>query len=183
MLRRLALVLLGIVVGAVGTYFSLRVPSHKWMPLIPDQHWLYWNNNVLFGGDIPFPNLTPIEGQAKFVDRGVGKGIELGYAVHTNMDKLDLNKLPEKYKKVEEHGNFSIGPIDTAVYTAHLEFTLKDGDGFTLMTTQSEPFQIWSGRDNKLQGFAKDPIPEATVKRTRSVLMTVGFETCNTCEP
>jgi hypothetical protein len=125
------------------------------LPLNRDGQGLFWRYEVLFGGDIPFPNLTPAEGQAKFVDRGIGKGIELGYAVHTKMDKLDTSKLPDKCKKVEHSGQYAIGPTKTVVHTTHLEFTLKDSDGFTLMTTECEPFEIWSGEDHKLQGFAQ----------------------------
>lgn len=180
-LKGLSFLVLGMMLGSSGAYFVLRVPSNRWMPLTRDGQGLLWLNDVVFA-DIPFPNMTPIEGQAKFVDRGAGRGTELGYAVHTAMDKLDVSKLPEKYKKTEDYGNYSIGPTSVVVYTAHLEFTLKDADGFTLMTTQSEPIKIWSGEDNKLQGFANDSIPDATVKRTKKVLMSLGFDKCETCK-
>jgi hypothetical protein len=62
------------------------------------------------------------QGKAKFVDRGTGRGPELGFLVETRMDKLDVSKLPAKYKRVEQHGEYTIGPTETVVYTAHLEF-------------------------------------------------------------
>ena len=183
MFRRLALLVLGIIFGSLGTYFLVRTPSHRWMKLGLDQKGLEWDNDVLFGGNIPFPNVTAPQGQAKFVDRGIGKGTELGYIVTAKMDKLDVNKLPEKYKKVEHQGDYTIGPTDTVVYEAHLAFTLKDADDFTLMTTASEPLEIWSGQENKLQGFAKDSIPDALIKRTKRIEVMLDFDKCDTCKP
>jgi hypothetical protein len=114
MLRRLALIVFGIVLGAVGTYFLLRIPSHKWMPLTREGQGLAWSNDSLFNADILFPNTTPPDGKAKFVDRGLGHGNELGFLVKTKMDKLDVSKLPAKCKKTEEHNNYNLsGQVKT----------------------------------------------------------------------
>lgn len=79
------------------------------------------------------------------------------------MDKLDISKLPARYKKTEKHGDWTDEPTDTVVYTGHPEVTLKDADGFVLMTTASKPLQIWSVQENTLQGIAKDAISHPLV--------------------
>ena len=71
-------------------------------------------------------------------------------------------------------------PTETVVYDAHLEFTLKDADGFTLMKTESPSENLMSGQKNTLQGFAKDLIPLAFVKRTKSIETILVFDKCDT---
>jgi hypothetical protein len=173
----------GLCLGVFGMIaFNHRRSTH-WIPLALEAHGLSWQNDVLFGDDIPFPDVANPSGQVKFVNRGIGKGTELGYVVKAKMEKLDQSKLPAKYKKVEAHGNYTIEPTETVVYDAHLEFILKDVDGFVLMRTKSESIQIWSGQDNKLQGFAVDSIPNALQKRTESVEVMLAFDKCDTCRP
>jgi hypothetical protein len=146
--------------------------------------------NEVFAGDITMPTIYPPEGQFKFIDRSMGKGEELGFLVKVKMDKLDQAKLPAKYKKTVSQGEYTIGPTETVVYTSHIEFTLKDADGFVLFKTLSEedpgtqwPMEIWSGQETTLQGFAKDAIPAAVIDRTKKVEMQLTLDKCDTCRP
>jgi hypothetical protein len=187
MLKRLALVALGlfvgVVIGAACTYAVMRRVNHKWMELAKEQRGLAYSSEVFVEADIPMPDMKDPHGQAKFVDRGVGRGTELGFLVKASMDKLDTDKLPEKYKKSQPYGRFTIGPTDAVVYSGHLDFTLEDADGFTLISTKSEPISVWSGQENTLQGFARDTIPEALAHRTKKIVMQLVLDKCDTCQP
>lgn len=99
------------------------------------------------------------------------------------MDKLDTSKLPEKYKKPQPWGKFTLDPTSSGTYDAHLEFTLKDADGFTLMTTKSDPVYVESGQENILQGFSQDAVPDPLVRRTKSIVMQLVLDKCETCRP
>lgn len=189
MIKKVAILLLGVALGVAGTYAVLHYHSSKWRPLGREYQGLAYKNEV-FAADIPMPNVYPPEGQFKFVDRGMGKGEELGFLVKVKMDKLDQAKLPVKYKKTVNQGEYTIGPTETVVYTTHLEFTLKDADGFVLFKTLSEedprtqwPMEIWSGQETTLQGFAKDAIPAAVIDRTKKVEMQLTLDKCDTCRP
>lgn len=187
MLKRLALLaiglVLGVIVGVVCTYAVMHRITHNWMELTKENHGLAYSNEVFVEADIPLPDMKDPHGQAKFVDRGVGKGTELGFLVKASMDKLDTSKLPEKYRKPQPWGKFTLGPTESATYTAHLEFTLKDADGFTLITTKSDLMYVASGQENTLQGFAQETIPDALAKRTKTIVMQLVLDKCETCRP
>jgi hypothetical protein len=108
MLKRIALlavgVFIGIVVGVACTYALMRRDSYKWIELQIDLFGVSYANEVFAESDIPLPDLKTPHGQAKFVDRGIGKGKELGFVVRASMDKLDKSKLPRKIQKVEAMG-------------------------------------------------------------------------------
>jgi hypothetical protein len=187
MLKRLGLlafgVFIGVVVGVACTYALMHRENYKWFELQIDHFGISYANKVFAESDIPLPDLKPPHGQAKFVDRGIGKGRELGFVVRASMDKLDKSKLPEKYKKSRVWGNLTIGPTESVAYNAHLEFTLKDVDGFELMTTKSEPLYVLSGDENKMQGFATDSIPDALIRRTTNMFVRLVLDNCETCQP
>jgi hypothetical protein len=186
MLKRLVLLtlglLVGVVIGVVCTYAIMHRVNHNWVELAKEHHGLAYKNEV-FETDIPPPDMKDPHGQAKFVDRGVGKGTELGFLVKVSMEKLDTRKLPEKYKKTQTRGEFTLDPTTSVTYNAHLEFTLKDADGFTLMSTKSDPVYVGSGVENTMQGFAQDAIPDALIQRTKSILMELVLDKCETCRP
>src|ERR1700737_1514813 len=104
MLKRLALLtlglLVGVIIGVVSTYAIMHRVNHNWVELAKEHHGLAYSNEVFVEADIPLPDMKDPHGQAKFVDRGVGKGTELGFLVKVSMDKLDTSKLPEKYKEL-----------------------------------------------------------------------------------
>jgi hypothetical protein len=175
--------LFGVVIGAACTFGFLHHPNHNWIQLTKDGKGLAYSLHGIFDTDISMPNLASPTGQAKFVDRDLGKGTELGFVVKTTMDKLDTTRLPARYKQTQKFGEGTIGPTDTVTYSSHLEFTLKDPDGFVLMTTSSDPMDIWSGQENVLQGFAKDAIPASLLTRTRAIQMQLVVDKCQTCQP
>jgi hypothetical protein len=183
MIKRLALLAAGVVIGVACTYALMHRVNHSWIELQTEHHGLAWANEVFSESDIPLPEQKDPQGQAKFVDRGIGKGYELGYVVTSRMEKLDQGKLPEKYKKSQSWGKYTIGPTESVTYSAHLDFILKDADGFELITTKSDPVYIESGKENKLQGFAKDSIPDALVRRTKTILVNLVLDKCETCRP
>jgi hypothetical protein len=190
MLKRLTVIglvalalLAGVVIGGACTYALMHRVNHNWMKLTKEHHGLAYSNEVFVEADIPLPDMKDPDGQAKFVDRGLGKGTELGFLVRATMDKLDTSKLPEKYKKPQPWGNFTLDPTTSVTYDAHLEFTLKDADGFELMTTKSDPVYVESGQENSLQGFAEDAIPDPLVRRTKSIVMQLVLDKCETCRP
>jgi len=90
MLRRVALptisLALGIVVGVACTYAVIHRTNRNWLELTKENHGLAYSNEVFVEADIALPKMKDPHGQAKFVDRGVGKGIELGYLVKVSMD-------------------------------------------------------------------------------------------------
>jgi hypothetical protein len=188
MLKNIILFLLGLCLGAILTYTLLRHHSSKWRPLSKTSV-AYGSEAVLV--DIPMPKLTTPSGQVKFVNRGLGKGEELGFLVKVKMDPLDQSKLPAKYKKSEEQsGGWTIGPTETVVYTSHIDFTIKDVDGFVLFNTRSEidpgtqwPMKIWSGQENTLQGFGQDSIPDAVIDRTKTIEIQLILDKCDNCRP
>jgi hypothetical protein len=173
----------GIIIGAATTYRVIHKINHDWRELQKENHGIAYSNEVFTESDIPLPDLKDPHGQAKFVDRDIGKGTELGFLVRATMGKLDQSKLPEKYKKPQTWGQVTLDPTESVTYTAHLSFTLKDADGFVLMTTESEPIFIESGEENKLQGLAKDSVPDALVQRTKNVFVELVIDKCETCRP
>ncbi len=169
--------------GVACTHTVMHRTNHNWVELSRDHHGLAYSNEVFVDADIPLPDMKDPHGQAKFVDRGVGKGLELGFLVKASMDKLDVSKLPEKYRKPQPLGKFTLEPTESVTYTAHLEFTLKDKDGFTLLTTKSDPIYVESGQENTLQGFAQDSVAETTALRTKSIEVKLVLNKCETCRP
>jgi hypothetical protein len=163
---RVAGFLVGLVVGATGAFIGLRQHNYSWMELKREGPGFLLMGKAL-DADLPLPHTTPPTGQAKFLNRGTGKGTEFGYLVKTKTDKLDVSRIPEKYFAV--------------VYSAHLEFTLKDADGFVPLTTNSPSLELWSGRENILQGIAEHPIPDTAVERTKSIFVRLVADECETC--
>jgi hypothetical protein len=99
---------------------------------------LSWMSDAFIDVDIPLP-----EGKAKFLDRtDIERGTRLGYLVSTHIAHLDTTHIPAKYKVEKKEGDITIEPTTEVVYSGHLEFTIKDADGFVLMTTKSPPLEL-----------------------------------------
>jgi hypothetical protein len=186
MVKNVGLLLLGFCLGAILTYGVLRHHSSAWRPI--SKVTLAYKSEAIFA-DIPMPKINPPTGKVKFVNRGMGKGEELGFLVKVTMDPLDQSKLPAKYKKSQEQpGGWTIGPTESVVYTSHIEFTLKDADGFVLFKTKSEtdpgtewPMKVWSGHETTLQGFGQDSIPSAVLDRTKTIEIQLVIDSCDNC--
>jgi hypothetical protein len=186
-LRRAALLssglLIGIIIGGVGIHQFYHYTNYKWHILTTDRTGFSWMTEALIGVDIPLPAVDKPQGKAKFLDRNdIQKGTRLGYLVSTHIAKLDTTKIPAKYKVEKKEGDFTWGPTTEVVYSAHLEFTLKDADGFVLMTTKSPPIELWSGQENVFQGEALDEIPSGITNRTKTIEMLLTADKCETCK-
>jgi hypothetical protein len=93
------------------------------------------------------------------------------------------------YAAAERHPRAVIGifmneidPVSQVDYKGHFEFTLKDGDGFDLMSLSSQPVDLLSGRENVFQGVGKDMILQSVASKTKNVLMYLSLDKCQTCE-
>jgi len=177
----------GLVLGAIGTFFFLpqrhfSVPAN-WTELATDGSGFGWASEALFNVDIPLPKVGKPHGQAKFLDRGEGgkQNILLGYIVKVSAEHLDVSKIPAKYRLPRKMGDLEVDPPKEVVYLAHAEFTLKDGDGFVLVNTKSEPLHLFSGQENVFQGIALEPIPLAVARRTKSIRVDLTADKCETC--
>jgi hypothetical protein len=117
MLKRLALVsaglFLGVVIGVACTYAVMHGKNRNWIELAKEHHGLAYSSEVFVNADISIPDIKDPHGQAKFVDRGLGKGTELGFLVKVSIDKLDTSKLPEKYKKPQQWGQLTLSPTES----------------------------------------------------------------------
>jgi hypothetical protein len=178
--------LVGIFLSVGATYAVLHHRNGKWIELTRGNR---IGGGVLYAlaavdaGGVAIPDTLAPTGKAKFLDRGLGKGLELGYIVHATMKPLDTNKLPDKYKHTVDLGGFTRLPMEEVVYASHLQFALVDADGFTLMTTTSEDDSVVSGRDNIFQGVAKDSIPGDVVARTKEIQVQLTVDSCRNCQP
>ena len=153
MLKRLVLLgvglLVGVAIGVACTYAVMHRKNHNWIELtMPYEDFPIAYSIKVVDADIPVPGVRNPHGQAKFVGPGVGTATKLGFRVKVSMDKLDTTKLPEKYKKPQQQGKITTLPVDSVTYSAHLEFTLKDADGFMLASTESDPVYVQSGEEN-----------------------------------
>jgi hypothetical protein len=170
-------------IGAVCTFLLVRhtgVVAKTWFPLSTDGGGVSFNLAV-FIIDIPMPTIGRPEGRAKFLDRE--SGIDLGYVIKLPIKPLAVSTLPEKYRKTTKMDNgLEIGPPDQVGYTGHFEFTLKDADGFVLMTVSSPQENLSAGQDNTVQGETKDSISSSIAEHTKSIVARFIVESCSPCE-
>jgi hypothetical protein len=187
MLRKTSLFVCGLFIGAiigiVAVHFIRHRPGHdKWLVLSTEGKGFGWMSEALIGVDLPLPEVATPQGKGKFLDRNdIEKGTRLGYLVSTHIAHLDTTHIPAKYKVERKEGDMTWGATTEVVYSAHLEFTIKDADGFVLMTTKSPPLELWSGQENVLQGESVDEIPAGVVNRTRTIQMLLTADKCLTC--
>jgi hypothetical protein len=180
--------LLAAVAAAVGTYWfqarTINMSSTAWHDLTraPADHLVGFTGEALGGGDIPLPRITGLKGRWKFLERD---GTHFGYLITVSVDKLDKTKIPEKYKKTTTEdtkaGDFIIQPIEEVVYTGHFVFTFKDKDGFILLTLNSQPHDIISGRQNQYQAVIAQPLSQEISKLTHEAIFSINVDKCETC--
>lgn len=139
---------------------------------------------ALFDADIKLPDIKTLTGKAKFIDES--GHIRFGYLVTVVVEKLDLAKLPENYRKERTHkakgGEFTILPPDQVVYEMHFEFTFKDKDNFVLFTLKSPRDNLTSGKDNQFQRIVEVSIPYNIAVRTSDIVFSMSIDKCATCE-
>jgi hypothetical protein len=94
--------------------------------------------------DIPMPTTTKSSGQVKFLIRDNGQ--QLGYVLKAAIKPSPTSALPEKYRRETKGDNGLVfGPPEQVVYDGHFEFTLKDADGFVLVTVSSPVEHLSAG--------------------------------------
>src|SRR4029077_5411735 len=189
-LRRVVGVSLTAVLGAVFgallmcVYLRHKQDPYSWHQLETDKP--SYTSEALFDSDIPLPDLKNISGRMKFrTGRDKSDELEAGYVVEFDIDKLNKAKLPEKYRRPtvgqSKQGEYTIDPVGEVVYVAKFQFTLQDKDHFDLQKTQSEEQYIESGKRNRFQGLATDPVPLNIAQRTKFIKAEVHVEKCETC--
>lgn len=161
--------------------------STEWKPLTIDpgtSGYSFSSLGALFDADIKLSDIKALTGKAKFIDES--GNIRLGYLVTVVVEKLDLAKLPEKYRKEKtlkaKGGEFTILPPEQVVYEMHLEFTFKDKDNFVLLTLKSPHENLASGKDNQFQRIVEESIPRNIAARTSDILFSMSIDECVTCE-
>jgi len=139
-------------------------------------------------GEIPIPG-TKYSGKIKFLKEAGTQVYQLGYLVEIEIEPLDPEKIPKKYKEerktIIEGRPMTLLPTDSAYYSAELEFTLKDKDGFELKKVKSNPFQLESGskslhKTNKIQNVTES-IGIDIIERVTSVESNLTILKCTTC--
>lgn len=174
--------LLGIIVSTTKNY--------DWKKLSLDKSGKGYGltSEALFNSDIPLPEIKKISGKSKFVKvtSSSNNDLNLGYIISVDIDKLDLKKIPAKYKieKKEKYkaGDFTVLPIEEAVYEISFEFALKDKDGFEIMKLKSPPHSLYSGKVNSFQDTVKQSISSSIADRVTNVVMNMTIEKCETCQ-
>jgi hypothetical protein len=179
-------VVLPAIVGAAVMFAYLRHKQdpYSWHQLEMDK--TSYKTEALFDSDIPLPDIKNISGQLKFrTGRDKANELEAGYVVEFDIDKLDKAKLPEKYRKPtvyqSKQGEYTVDPVEEVVYVAKFQFTLQDKDRFDLLKTSSEDQYIQSGKRNRFQGLATDPIPLEIAQRAKFIKAEIHVVKCETC--
>lgn len=167
----------------------LRVaPSHpNWFSLDTSSPSYLSLSTAALLSDIALPKVTSLTGKAEFLSTSDGgNGNRLGYIVRVVVPPLDLAAVPKKYLQdktlnIDGHAITQLG-IKQVYYEAHLEFTLKDKDGFVIQKLTSPTETISSGKTNTLQNTVSTTTPPNMVARTKSIAMVLVLEKCITCE-
>ncbi len=179
---------------AIGYYFGVTIKATKnfdWkeLSLDPLGKGYGFSSEALFNSDIPLPEIKKLSGKSKFLkptSKSRDEDLSLGYIVKVDVDKLDLRKVPEKYKveKKEKYkaGEFVISPPEEVVYSVTFKFQLKDKDGFEMVKLKSPSHNIYSGKVNTFQDVLKQPIPRHASEKTSSIVLSMTVEKCETCK-
>ncbi|MCX5814360.1 MAG: hypothetical protein NT178_17720 [Proteobacteria bacterium] len=183
-----------LVIGmAVGYYFAVAVKTPRnfdWKALSLDQpgKGYGYSSEALFGSDIRLPEIRKLSGKCKFLSaspKSRNEELNLGYVVSVDVEKLDLQRVPQKYKveKKEKYksGEWTVPPIDEVVYSVTFAFTLKDKDGFILLELKSPSHSIYSGKVNVFQSVVEKPILPAIAERVANITLSMMVEKCETC--
>jgi len=142
---------------------------------------------ALLDSDIPIPEIRKLSGKGKFIKalQASSDDVVLGYVISVDIDKLDLEKLPQKYKveKKEQYkaGEITVLPIEDAVYAISFEFSLNDKDGFELMKLESPSHWLYTGKVNDFQNTVKQAVAAPTAVRVASIGLYMTIEKCVTC--
>ncbi len=167
--------LVGAFVGYWLHYCSSASIRSNWIelqnaPLSGDDSCLGYSTEVIFESDIPGPEIERIDVKIKFIEsteQQEKKKAHVGYIVEVSVENLDVNNIPEKYKK--EHkmaGDLVIPPLEQATYEAKLSFKLFDKDSFVLLElTGEQTHHLVTGKTNIFQGLTKEMVPVSIIRR------------------
>jgi len=124
--------------------------------------------DALLEARFALPEINKPYGKAKFLipigDRE--DKVDLGYVVSVGVEKLDLEKVPEKYK------------IEEATFTVRFTFSLRDEDGFELTKFDSPNHSLRSGKVNRFKGKVNQSASGSVVDRTKDVVLHMIIEGC-----
>ena len=187
----IALLLIGIAIGYYITVAMKAAKNFDWKDLSLDQSGkgYEYSSEALFNSDIPLPEIKKISGKCKFISTSIklrNDELNLGYIVTVDIAKLDLQKVPQKYKveKNEKYtaGEFAVLPIEEVVYSVTFEFKLQDKDGFELLNLKTPPHSIYSGKINEFQDVVRQAISPTIAERVSGVILSMTVEKCETCK-
>lgn len=177
---------------AIGYYLGLSskaTMNFNWNELSIDQagKGYGFTSDALFNSDIPFPEIKKLSGKTKFIKPSQYRSDELnlGYVISVDVDKLDLQKVPQKYKveRKEQYkaGEFTVSPIEEVIYEISFEFVLKDRDGFEIIKLKSPSHNLYSGKINTFQDVVKQSISQTIVHRVSNIVLHMTVEKCEIC--
>ena len=185
----IALVFLTLV---VGYYVGKTVSTTKdfdWKELSIDKtgKGYGFTSEALFNSDISLPEIKSLSGKTKFIksQNATSDEFNLGYVVSVDIDKINFEKIPQKYKveKKEQYkaGEVTVLPIEEAVFEISFAFVLKDKDGFEIVKLKSPPHSLYTGKVNDFQDIVEQSISSAIADRTVSIVLNMTIEKCETC--
>ena len=196
--------LAGVTIGALAVtrLMTPAFPSH-WYTLVPATSGysvpngnsvdvgrrisVSYTSSVMFGADIPIPDITALSGQAKFLpDVSPDSGPSaVGYVITVSFESLDRTNLPQKYKQERivqtEHGPVTLLPLDEATYEVYFDLRLLDRDEFELMTTYSPKHTIRSGKTSQIQGQTDSLITSKLAAQTDKISLHMTVVKCLSC--
>ena len=155
-----------------------------WISLtIPEKGEVGYETVALFN-DIPLPDISKINGDAKFVSRS--NGYFIGYKIDFDIAHLDTTKVPKKYlidkpDTVNGVATTALG-LKEVTYEISFEFTLLDKDGFELDKIKSGKEYAESGKKNEIQNMIEKSIPLKTIELTKSIKLVLSIDKCVSCD-
>lgn len=181
---------------AIGYYLGISgkaVKNFGWKKLTLDLgesgRGYSFTTEAAFNSDIPFPDVKRIWGKSKFLKPTTNAGnddLNLGYIISVENDKVDLQKVPSKYKvtrKERYKGKEITGqPIEEVVFSVSFDFSLKDKDGFELVKLKSPLHYIYSGHVNTFQDVVRQSIARHIAERASTIIFSMTVEECKTCK-
>jgi hypothetical protein len=143
---------------------------------------------ALFDSEIRLPDIKNMSAKVKFMNPHDTRSnlAALGYIMVVEVDKLDKNKIPQKYlmerKEKYKGGTFTRLPLEGVVFEVHFEFALIDRDGFQLAKIKGPKHNLLSGQINKFQDTVQDCVSIETAKRTVDLRPSMVVEKCLSCD-
>ncbi len=176
-----------------GYYLGISTRTAKefnWRMLTvdPNSKGYVFSSEALFNSDIRLPNIKDLSGRYKFLNttKDDMDKFHLGYIVSVDVEKLNIEEIPQKYKvdRKENYkaGEFIVSPIEEVVYQIYFEFALKDKDGFKLVKLTGPKHYLSSNKTNRFQDKVVATIAGTVVDQTKDVSLEMTVQKCETCK-